>query len=100
MAYPGLSNSTGAAAPSTKPANAIQEISARLSDIHASFDGNADRLQRIATRAFGESPADNAKDMPRAVPNGEIGAVMQRLQDLTDLAAMQSAIITRLDGIV
>lgn len=88
--------------PSTqpKPANSVQEISSRLSEIQELFGSNAERMERIVTRAFGESAKGDEKDQPRAVPNGEIGAVMERLGNLAALASHQKDIIARLDGIV
>ena len=95
--------STGAAAaPSVKPStNAVQEINQRLAALQESFGKNAERMDRIIDRAFGSAKQDGASGgNPRAVPNGEIGALMERLDDLGALADRQSDIIGRLDTIV
>jgi hypothetical protein len=95
------SNGTAAAVNTAKPSNAVQEIQFRLVQLHERFNMVADRMQRIASRAFGDQLAgENSKAQPREVPKGEIGSVMERIEDLTLLATEQEAVVSRLDGIV
>lgn len=91
----------GAAPTAKTPNNAAQEILERLNSIHADMSMNVDRTQRVIDRAFGaDAKGEGPSGQPRAVPSGEIGAIMQRIEDIVGLVVEQSNKISRLDKLV
>lgn len=88
----------------TKPAsaNAVQEMSQRLSVLWEKFGSNAERLERVVDRAFGSSKGDGQTSggQPRSAPSGEIGAILERLDDLSALADRQAGTISKIDTII
>lgn len=85
-----------------KPMNAMQEINARLAKLFEAYGVNTDRMNRVVDRAFGAPKGENVggNATPRAVPNGEIAAVMSAIDTLEALAKQQAEALSRIDGIV
>ena len=79
---------------------AVQMANARLSEIRKSLDLVTDRIGRILSRAFGESPTECSAAQPCPVPSGELGMMDEHLDALASIAAEQSGLLSRLDRIV
>lgn len=83
------------------PNSSIQEANARLSSLVEELSANLDRMERIISRAFGQSTGKDANgNVPKPVPNGEIGALNERIEQLSNICSQQGQAISRLDSIV
>lgn len=86
--------------PKGEPANEMPRILARLDVMREYVLKLCDRSERIVTRAFGDVSHEVTKDQPRAVPQGTIGALDERIGDILSELDRLDTTITRLDGLV
>lgn len=82
------------------PNASIQEANARLSSLIDKFGSNLGRMENIVSRAFGSGTGTEGAPTPTPVPNGEIGALNDRLGQLSEICDRQDQAISSLNSIV
>jgi hypothetical protein len=87
------------APPPADPANVIDAAAQRIEEATKQVAHLSDRLQRIVSRAFGESPQGKA-DGPRPVPQGSVGNLGLQIEQLLGSLNEMVPIINRIDVIV
>lgn len=104
MDYPKAQHSDdgrlGKSEPAGPPQTAFDEIYAKMGGHHNAMAFFRDRIKDMLGRAFGESPqTGTSAPKPRPVRSGQIGAIEDRQEDMTDLITEISGMLARLETI-
>lgn len=86
--------------PAGPPQTAVDEIYAKMDSHHDHAVLIRDRINGVLVRAFGESPqTGTSAAKPRPVRSGQLGAIEDRQEDMSDLLTEICDMLHRLETI-